>query len=63
MTQSKRLCRSSSDSWVGGVCGGLGKYFEIDASIIRLIWIVAILAAGFGFGLYIILWIIMPRGR
>jgi phage shock protein C len=58
----RRLYRSSSDSWIGGVCGGLGKYFGIDADIIRLIWIVSIFA-GFGLGLYIILWIIMPRGR
>ena len=45
---------------IGGVCGGLGEYFEIDPVIFRIIFLVLIFLAGGGFLLYVILWIIVP---
>ena len=59
----KRLFRGSEkDSIFGGVCAGLGKYFNIDPVIIRLGWIIISLAS-FGFGVlaYLIAWVIIPR--
>jgi len=46
---------------LAGVCGGLGTYFNIDPVIIRLLWVLAIFAAGTGVLAYIIAWIIIPE--
>lgn len=60
-TGKKRLTRSTTEKMVGGVCGGLGQYFDIDPTLIRILFAILILA---GFGspllLYFLLWIIMP---
>jgi phage shock protein C len=56
-----KIYRSKDDRVVFGVCGGLAKYFGIDSTIIRLIFIVATLYHGSGILLYIILAIIIPE--
>ena len=56
----KRLLRSATDKKIAGVCGGLAEYFDIDATVIRLCWLLAILFAGTGVLAYIVLWIILP---
>ena len=43
----KKLYRSLKDRRIGGVCGGLGKYFRIDSNIIRLIFVVLLFVTGF----------------
>ena len=58
---TKRLYRSRTDSMVGGVCGGLGAYLGIDSTIIRLLFVLLAFGKGIGFGLYFILWIVVPR--
>jgi len=55
----RKLYRSKENKKLAGVCGGLGEYFKIDPTIIRLLWVVFILC-GFGILGYIIAWIIMP---
>lgn len=61
MEQSKRLYRSLDQRLIGGVCGGIGEYFDIDPSIVRLI---AILGFVLGFGslgiAYLVMWIVVP---
>lgn len=57
----KRLYRSGKDRILGGVCGGIGEYFQIDPVIIRLLFVILAFAWGFGILLYIIAWIIIPR--
>ena len=57
----KRLYRSGNDRILGGVCGGIAEYLEVDPVVIRLLWIIGSLAWGFGIILYIIAWIIIPR--
>ena len=57
----KRLYRSYTDKMLGGVCGGLGEYFDIDPVIIRVLFIVAVLFGGGGILAYIILWIVIPQ--
>lgn len=56
----KKLYLSETDKKLGGVCGGIAEYFDIDSTLIRLVWVVLVL---FGAGLvaYIIAWAIMPR--
>jgi len=45
---------------IAGVCGGLGKYFDIDPVIFRIIFVVLVLMGGFGILLYLILVFIIP---
>ncbi len=56
----KRLYRSRSDKMLWGVCGGLAKYFDIDPTIVRVIFVLLIFANGLGILAYIILAIIVP---
>ena len=55
----KKLFRSRTDRMLCGVCGGIGEYFNIDATLIRLIWAVFCLTGG-GVLAYIIAAIIIP---
>jgi len=59
--QIKRLYRSGKDKILGGVCGGMAEYLNVDPVIIRLLWVASIFIGGFGILLYIICWIIIPR--
>ena len=59
----KRLQRDTNHKVIGGVCAGLANYFDMDASLLRLLLAFMILFAGTGFWLYIILWIVMPAGN
>ena len=61
MDAGKRLARSRTDYMVGGVSGGLGKYFNIDPTIVRLVFVLLAVSGGSGVLLYFILWIVMPR--
>lgn len=58
----RRLYRSGKDRILGGVCGGIAEYLDVDPVIIRLLWVVLTVAAlGTGIILYILFWIIIPR--
>ena len=57
---AKRLYRSRSDRWLAGICGGLGHYFGLDPTLIRVLFILFGLVVGGGLLFYIILWIIIP---
>ena len=56
----KKLYKSSTDKKLAGVCGGLAEYFNIDATLVRLGWVVFGLLGGSGLLAYIIAAIIMP---
>ena len=56
----KRLYKSSTDKKVSGVCGGIANYFDVDPTVIRLIWVIFTLVGGSGLIAYIIAAIIMP---
>jgi phage shock protein PspC (stress-responsive transcriptional regulator) len=58
---SKRLYRSRIDRMIGGVCGGLAKYFDIDPTIVRVLFVVGVFLSGAGILAYIILWIVVPE--
>jgi phage shock protein PspC (stress-responsive transcriptional regulator) len=63
-TQAKELRRSLTDKKVCGVCGGIAKYFEIDSTLVRIIYVVFVFAsAGWAIPLYIILCLLMPMER
>lgn len=57
---SKKLYLSETDKKIFGVCGGLGEYFDIDSTIVRLIWVIIALS-GVGILAYLIAGLIMPN--
>ena len=56
-----RLKRSRFYKMIGGVCGGLAKYFKVDSTLIRLAFAFAAVFAGTGVLAYIVMWIIVPQ--
>ncbi|MFZ0493360.1 MAG: PspC domain-containing protein [Acidimicrobiia bacterium] len=56
----KVLRRSAKDKMIAGVAGGLGRYLGIDSVIVRVIFLVLLIAGGSGFLIYLIGWIAMP---
>jgi len=56
----KRLYKSQTDKKLCGVCGGIAEYFNIDPTLVRLLWILFSLAGGAGVLAYIIAAVIMP---
>jgi phage shock protein PspC (stress-responsive transcriptional regulator) len=59
--EDKRFYRSNQHRILGGVCGGLGDYFDIDPVIMRIIFFILAFAGGGGVLIYIILWILVPE--
>ncbi len=57
----KKLTKSNSERMICGVCGGLGKYLGIDATVIRLLWVLFSFMGGAGVLAYIIAAIIIPQ--
>jgi len=56
----KRLYKSRRNRYIDGVCGGIAEYFEVDPTIVRLLWILITLLGGSGVILYIVAMIVMP---
>ncbi len=56
----KRIFRSSVDRRIGGVCGGLGEYFDKDPAFFRILFVLITLLWGFGIIAYLIMWFIIP---
>ncbi len=58
----KKLYLSDTDKKLGGVCGGIGEYFDKDPTLIRILYILLILFS-FGFGIlaYLFMWLIIPK--
>jgi phage shock protein C len=59
--QQHRLTRSETDRMLVGVCGGLGEYFGIDSTIVRVVFVLLALFGASGIVLYLALWLIVPR--
>jgi phage shock protein C len=57
---NKRLYRSRESKIIGGVCGGLGEYFELDPTLVRIITVLLFLLPGIGILSYIVAWILIP---
>ena len=60
---AKKLKRSGKNKMIAGVCGGLGKFFDVDPTIIRVIWVLLTLFTAFFGGIiaYIICWAVIPE--
>ena len=58
--EGKKLYKSNTDKKIAGVCGGIAEYFNIDATLVRLGWVVFSLLGSSGLLAYIIAALVMP---
>jgi phage shock protein C len=59
----RRVYRERFDKKIAGVCGGLAQYFQLDASLIRLLWVfLSLLSGGIFVFIYLLCWAIIPLG-
>lgn len=61
MNPVKKLYLDVESRKIGGVCSGLAAYFDIDVTIIRIIFLALFICGSFGFWLYLIIWIVAPK--
>jgi len=59
----KKLYRSRDERWIAGVCGGIGEYFDIDPTVIRVLFVLSSFIFGGGLWIYLILWVIIPLNK
>jgi phage shock protein C len=59
----RRLYRSRSNRWIAGVCGGLAEYFSVDATAVRIVFVLLALWQGFGVLIYMVLALMIPEGH
>jgi len=59
----KRLFRDVDNAAIAGICSGIANYLHIDLVFVRIIFVLFFLVGGFGFPLYIILWIVIPKAN
>jgi phage shock protein PspC (stress-responsive transcriptional regulator) len=58
----KKLYLSRENRKIGGVCGGIGEYFDVDPTLVRIIFIlIALLSLGLGVIGYLLIWMVIPR--
>ena len=57
----KRLYRSRKNRIIAGVCAGIADYFNIDPTLVRVLWVISALVYGGGILAYIIAWILIPE--
>ena len=60
MAQTRRLYRSRTNRKLAGVCGGLARYFNTDATLMRVLFVVLALLGGPGLVIYLVLWLVVP---
>ena len=59
----KKLQRDTQHTGIGGVCSGLANYFDIDVTLVRLLFAVAFFVFSSGFWIYLLLWLVLPVGQ
>ena len=60
MEEPRKLYRSRSQRMLAGVCGGLAEYFSLDATLIRVLFLVLAVVGGSGLVIYVVMWVIVP---
>ena len=61
MDAGRKLYRSNTNRMLAGVCGGLAEYFNLDPTLIRVLFIVLAVLGGSGVVIYLAMWIIVPK--
>ncbi len=57
----RKLTRSLTDRKIAGVCGGLAKYLNVDPTVVRILFLIALFCGSLGFWAYVIVWIAAPE--
>ena len=57
----RKLTRSTTDKRIDGVCGGVAKYLNVDPTVIRILFLIALICGSLGFWMYLIIWIAAPE--
>lgn len=60
---AKKLTKSRYDKKISGVCGGIAEFFEVDVTVVRLLWVLFTFMGGSGIFAYIICALFMPEGE
>jgi phage shock protein C len=60
MEEQRKLYRSQTQRMLAGVCGGLAEYFNIDATVMRVLFLILAVFGGSGLVLYLVMWIVVP---
>jgi phage shock protein C len=60
MEEPRKLYRSRNQRMLAGVCGGLAEYFDLDATLIRVLFLVLAVFGGSGLVIYVVMWLIVP---
>lgn len=63
MRPVKKFFRDPDCKTIGGVCGGLAAYLDVDVTLIRIIFLVALICGSIGFWVYVIFWIVAPMAK
>jgi phage shock protein C len=61
MAESRKLYRSKTNRQLAGVCGGLAEYFNLDVTLIRVLFVLLAVLGGSGLVIYVAMWIIVPK--
>jgi phage shock protein C len=61
MEATRKLYRSRTDRKLGGVCGGLAEYFNLDPTLLRVLFVVLAVLGGSGLIIYLAMWILVPN--
>jgi phage shock protein C len=61
MDTTRKLYRSKTNRQIAGVCGGLAEFFNVDTTLIRVLFVVLAVLGGSGLVLYVAMWIIVPE--
>jgi phage shock protein PspC (stress-responsive transcriptional regulator) len=57
----RRLTRSTTDRRIAGVCGGLAEYLNVDPTVVRILFLIAIIVGSLGLWAYLIIWLVAPE--
>jgi phage shock protein C len=57
----ERLVRPRQNRKVAGVCAGFAEYFDLDVTLIRIVWVLCVVCAGVGALAYVVCWIVIPE--
>jgi len=57
--RTSKLYKDPIDKKIGGVASGVARYFDLDTTLVRVVWAVSIIAWGFGLLVYLVLWFIL----
>ena len=59
----KRFYLSRTDKKIGGVCGGIAEYFNIDSLLVRIVFVILVFGIGTGLWAYLLLWLLAPKNQ